>query len=179
MSNTTDTKKYRLLKDYVTPSFTFKKGTPVCYSGGIYMVGSEAYTERGISELKDWFEEVIEQPKQERIKVGKMSCLEGKPGYGKMKWNLQFKTNKHIHYEKAIDLCNLLERYLNGEMDNPAPRVLNGDTVVEDKGISLIEYYARIGDYVTALTLLKEKYSGKNFELMMEMLSKVEIQEPK
>lgn len=94
----------------------------------------------------------IKQPdtkeKEIRIKVGKFYCNEGEPGYGDMKWNIQFKTNKHIHYDKSVELCNLLERYLNGEMNNPAPS--------NQQGISLLEYLIRTGRLKEAIEYKSE-----------------------
>ena len=79
-------------------------------------------------EAQAWWKNKIAKEKSvmsdEKIIVGKMSCVEGEPGYGELKWNLNFKTNKHIHYDKAVELCSLLEGYFNGEIDNPAPVVI-------------------------------------------------------
>ena len=94
-----------------------------------YNVGDEV-TEKEISEFLNikqciecgWLIPLTEPSiVPERIKVGKMCCIVGGEGYGEMKWDLRFKTNKYIHYDKSVELCNLLERYFNGEMDNPAP----------------------------------------------------------
>jgi len=87
-----------------------------------------------------------EQPK--RIKVGKMSCREGEQGFGEMKWNLQFKTNTHIHYDKAIELCNLLETFLNNEApDIPTlsrqDNVFNHDKI--NKQLDRIHYLQALG----------------------------------
>ncbi len=132
--------------EQVTKRYTLLKNLPQCNAGTTFekykedavdymAVGIETWNsglckdrpfyldDSVVENNPEWFEEV-KQPlpsTPERIKVGKMSCSEGEQGYGEMKWNLQFKTNKHIHYDKSIDLCNLLERFLNGDMDNPNP----------------------------------------------------------
>lgn len=61
-------KKYQLKQDYITPKFTFLKGTQVAYGGGKYVVGVESYTEQELMENPEWFEEALpEQSKQPPI----------------------------------------------------------------------------------------------------------------
>ena len=93
---------YILQKDWAY----LKPGTKFTFDGGI-CTGNFYYAPDGIRVTQDfvennpeWFKK--EEPIQERIKVGKMSCQEGELGYGEMKWNLNFKTNKHIHYISSL-----------------------------------------------------------------------------
>lgn len=116
-------------------------------------------------ELEKWlweFNKSKQSPvKEERIEVGKMFCREGEEGYGKMKWNLNFKTNKHIHYDKAIDLCNLLERYLNGEMDNPP---IDKDTSKGEKKFKIGDV-VRKSNGITKMTVEGYGYNNDNYHL--------------
>lgn len=69
-----------------------------------------------VEKSKEYFEEVPVPVLSEKVKVGKMSCHEqGSMGYGDLKWTLQFRTNKHIHYDNAVKLCNVLESALNND----------------------------------------------------------------
>lgn len=109
--------EYVLLKDLPDAD----KGTKFIKRDDFYFYESKTkldswYHPNAIEGNLLWFQEV--KPKDERIEVGKMACKEGEHG----KWYLQFKTNKHIHYDKAVDLCNVMERHLNGEMNNSAPK---------------------------------------------------------
>jgi len=114
---TDTTKRYRLLKDLpdaeIGREFVYNKTYNKYFLDG-NVLGSNWDTE-WVENNPTWFTEVlpVSEPVTEKIKVGKMCCIVGGEGYGEMKWDLRFKTNKHIHYDKAMKLCNALESALN------------------------------------------------------------------
>ncbi len=112
-----ENKKYRLLKDlpYVKAGCIYEKcelGYHCDKGEFIPNIKGDTLKDYSVENNPEWFE-LVTEPIEEIIKVGKMSCREGEEGYGEMKWNLQFKTNKYIHYDNAIKLCNILEQALN------------------------------------------------------------------
>jgi len=156
---TDTTKRYRLLKDLpdaeIGREFVYNKTYNKYFLDG-NVLGSNWDTE-WVENNPTWFTEVlpVSEPVTEKIKVGKMCCIVGGEGYGEMKWDLRFKTNKHIHYDKAMKLCNALESALN-------------DTVVEDRfDGKRASFYAmdEVGQWAAAdKELTKEKID----ELMKE-----------
>lgn len=92
-----------------------------------------AYYLNGDTDNSYWTKEYVEnnlawfKPKEEEVKVvvGKMSCVESSKPVGELKWDLNFKVNKHIHYDNAVDTCKLLEKHFNNELPKAEPTPTN------------------------------------------------------
>ena len=86
-----------------------------------------AYPPSYIENNPSWFQEVVED---ERVEISFIPLVT--PG-----WYQIYTGYYNIPQEKFPAIKNLLERYLNGEMDNPAPSALN-DTVVDNAGTQIM-----------------------------------------
>lgn len=141
--NTDTTKRYRLLKDlpYVKAFAIYERnehGSYCCDSAEFLVddIYHDTLANTVVENNPDWFEELlpVSEPVKERIKVTNFIGNEKYPNPIHKEFIYSFETSVIMPLDKRLKINNLLERYLNGEMDNPLPSVLNNDTVVPEFG---------------------------------------------
>jgi len=138
--NTDTTKRYRSIKElfnwttgYIVPIgelFEQIPNTQKYYNKTGWFVSKDACLN------KDYFEEVlpVSEPVKKRIDVSYLGNHSSFKGNNHDSFWYQFCSNKVLGGTKFTEISNLLEKYLNGEMNNPAPT--NNDAVEGKEPIS-------------------------------------------
>lgn len=164
-------KQFRLLKDApdvdADAIFTFNFSGNWCHYVTVGKSGKDVeYDQSYVENAKDWFEEVlpVSEPVKERIEIGSLDLHDNFLGNKVDTYWYQFYSNKVLDGTKFAEISNLLERYLNGEMNNPAPSALN-DTVVEDKGDGIDEI-TKLKNYIKYLEAEFECNKDKVYTLV-------------